>query len=181
MAESGKLMDMLQLASPIFGLLINVISQILGFRAIQGLGLLKSIVGGFLVGFIGVLSLQVYIVFASPGAGWGEQGSLLLTNLIIYGALGYCYFHFANLGETARRIRLVRELDDSEGGLSMEHILERYNSRMIVDVRLGRLINNGQIYVKNERYFVRPSIMLTISRLIILMKQLILGKKSEFD
>ena len=28
--------------------------------------------------------------------------------------LGYCYFHFVNLGETARRVRIVRELWQSE-------------------------------------------------------------------
>ena len=181
MAESGIFVDTLHFVSPVLGLLINVVSQILTFRVFSGLSLLKSIFLGFAIGFVWVLSFQVYIAITYAESGWGNQSLLLLTNLIIYGALGYCYFHFANLGETARRIRLVRELVDSPNGLSMEEILERYNSRKMVDVRLERLINNGQIYVKNERYFVRPSIMLTISKIIVLMKQLILGKKSEFD
>ena len=171
----------LQLTIPVIGLVINVLTQVFSFRAIAELSLLKSLFLGFGVGGLGVLSFQLLLAISYPGTGAQEHGFLLIANLTIYASLGYCYFHFSNLGETARRIRLVRELNDSPDGLSMKDILERYNSRMIVDVRLGRLINNGQIYVKNERYFVRPSIMLTISKIIVLMKQLILGKKSEFD
>ena len=63
----------------------------------------------------------------------------------------------------------------------MQDILERYNAKMIVHTRLNRLINNDQIYLENGKYFVRPSLMLMVSKVIVLMKYVILGKKSEFD
>jgi hypothetical protein len=179
--ESVKLEGLLQLFTPIFGLVINILVQILVFRAIINLSLLKSLFFGFGVGGLGILSLQFYLLISDPNVGIQEHAFLSITNLIIYALLGYCYFHFANLGETARRIRLVRELNDFPNGLNMQDILERYNAKMIVDTRLNRLINNDQIYLENGKYFVRPSLMLMVSKVIVLMKYVILGKKSEFD
>ena len=96
-------------------------------------------------------------------------------------SLEYCYFNFINLGETARRIRILRELYDSKKGLSMAEILERYNAKNIVEKRLSRLINHGQIIDKNDKYYIGNPIMLLIARIIVTMKLILLGKKSEFE
>jgi hypothetical protein len=56
-------------------------------------------------------------------------------------ALGYCFFHFINLGETACRIRILIELSESDYGLSRNEILERYDASYVVNVRLQRMIN----------------------------------------
>ena len=103
------------------------------------------------------------------------------ANFIIYASLGYCYFHFINLGETARRIRILREIYDSKDGLTMEEILQKYNSKEIVDKRIGRLINNGQVLYKNGRYYIGNPTMLIITKIIVAMKLLLLGRRSEFD
>ena len=68
-----------------------------------------------------------------------------------------------------------------ENGLSEEEILQRYNAEEIVTKRLGRLIKNGQIICKNNRYYIGKPLMLFISKLIVSMKILVLSKKSEFD
>jgi hypothetical protein len=104
-----------------------------------------------------------------------------VTNFLIYAALGYCYFHFINLGETARRIRILRELYEAPDGLPLEGILERYNAKHIVEMRLRRLIHNGQIVERDGRYYIGSPVMLLIARSITLLKVVILKKKSEFD
>jgi hypothetical protein len=43
------------------------------------------------------------------------------------------------------------------------------------------LLNNGQIILRNDRYFAGKSVMLNISKLIVLMKLVILGKRSEYE
>ncbi|NIP99144.1 MAG: hypothetical protein GWM98_01035, partial [Nitrospinaceae bacterium] len=90
----------------------------------------------------------------------------LATNLLIFAALGYCYFHFVNLGETARRIRIVRELEESPDGLTLPQLLERYNARMILRVRVRRLVDNGQLILREGRYFIGNPTLLLISRTI---------------
>ena len=46
-----------------------------------------------------------------------------------YGVLSFGYFHFINLGETARRIRIIREIDAAGRPLTREVILDRYTPR----------------------------------------------------
>lgn len=139
-------------------------------------GLLKSLFSGFAVGLFALLFVQLLTVFLNiaflPN---------LIVNIIIYSSLGYCYFHFINLGETARRIRILRELYDSNGGLSLEEILKRYNAKKMVELRLQRLLSNGQVILKDGMLYNGKPIMLFISKTIILMKLIILGRKREFD
>ena len=110
----------------------------------------------------------------------GEEISIIIANVIMYSALGYCYFNFINLGETARRIRILRELFDSENGLALEEILQRYNAGEMVQRRVDRLINNGQVIEKNGKYYVGKPILLIIAKFIVVMKLLFIGKESEF-
>jgi len=139
-------------------------------------GLLKSLFSGFAVGLLSLLFVQLFTAFLNiaflPN---------LIVNIVIYSSLGYCYFHFINLGETARRIRILRELYDSNGGLTLEEILKRYNAKKMVELRLQRLLNNGQVILKGGMLYNGKPIMLLISKTIILLKLIILGEKNEFD
>jgi predicted transcriptional regulator len=105
----------------------------------------------------------------------------VIINIASYSALGYCYFHFVNLGETARRIRLLSELNESKNGLSVDEILQRYNAKEIIENRLSRLLKSGQVIHKDNRYYIGKPVMLFMSKMIVLAKLFILGKSSEFD
>jgi hypothetical protein len=174
------MIDYLHVLLPIIGLIINVFVQIFGVRYIPGLTLLKSVIAGFVVGSISVIGLACYLWRYFPILPQILLG-LMTTNFLIYSGLGYCYFHFINLGETARRIRILRELCETPEGLSQEEILERYNAKHIVDMRLRRLLDNGQIVERQGRYYIGSPVMLFIAKSIIALKFVILGKRSEFD
>jgi hypothetical protein len=164
----------LHILNPIIGLATNVLVQVVGFRFVPNLGLLKSVILGFVIGLLSLFFLESYIFFLKK-----EFLPTTAVNLFIYLSLGYCYFHFINLGETARRIRILRELYDSKRGLSMKEILERYNAGKVIEMRLERLLKNGQVVYKNSRYYIGKPIMLLITKILVLMKLIILGK-SEF-
>ena len=170
----------LQVLNPVLGLVINVLVQVFCFRFISKSGLLKTIFLGFFIGFSSVLTIEFYIFLLMP-APFKDFFLILLANSITYASLSYCYFHFINLGETARRIRILRELYDFKEGLSLEEILQRYNAKEIVEKRISRLVNNGQVLYKNGRYYIGSPIMLMISKIIVAMKLLLLEKTSEFD
>lgn len=178
--EGPMAVSYLEVPAPVIGLILNVLFQVLGFRYISGIGLLKSIFLGFLAGFFSVVILESYIFFTLCKS-TQDFIAIIIVNLMTYSALGYCYFHFVNLGETARRIRIVRELYDSEGGLSLVGILARYSARDIVHKRVERLLNNGQISEKDGRYYVGSPVMLIMAKIMVAMKLIFLGKKSEFD
>jgi len=170
----------MEFLTPVIGLIISVIVQIVIYRFFGSLGLLKSVFQGFFLGFVATLVIDIMILHDAQMP-LMDVLSLGLMDLVTYTSLGYCYFHFINLGETARRIRIVREIQESPGGLSMEEIVARYGARHVVDIRLGRLLKKGQIIYRDGRYHIGQPSMLLMSRAIISMKVVLLGKKSEFE
>lgn len=87
------------------------------------------------------------------------------------------YFNFINLGETARRIRLLSELYNCRVGLTYPEIIQRYNAKEVLNRRVLRLLNNGQIVYRDGRYFTANPSVLIISQGIFWMKQFLLGRK----
>jgi len=172
--------SIMQILDPVVGLMVNVLVQILGSRFVVKLGMLRSVILGFVSGGLCVILIEWYLS-VSCGVPISKDITNGVTNLIIYAFMGYGYFHFINLGETARRVRILRELYDSKDGLPMNEILERYNAKEIVEKRIARLVNNKQILFKNGRYYINSPIMLLITKALVTMKLILLGKESEFD
>lgn len=172
--------DLVQIIIPLSAFMLNVVTQVVLLRLSKQVGLLKSIYYCFGLGLIALMVSEIITAF-SLSLQASEVLPIAIANLLIYFALGYCYFNFINLGETARRIRILRELYESDGGLSMEEILQRYNALEIVQRRIGRLIRSGQVIEKNGRFIVSKPILLMIAKVIVAMKLLFLGKDREFD
>lgn len=175
------MLDCLLAFSPVIGLATNALSLIVVFRTRPAFGLLRTEYVGFLIGAVTVLVLNG--LNAQHGSRLGTAtvvGHGLLT-LLSYGALGYCHFHFVNLGETARRIRLLRELSEAGGTLSHRDLLTRYGAREIVENRITRLLNSGQVIYRDGRYYSGTPVVLRIAEGIVGLKVLLLGKKSEYD
>jgi hypothetical protein len=160
------------------GLLVNALVQILSRYA--NIRLLKSVYAGFAAGLISLVLIETCIYFMLSISGI-EFLLILLSNTIIYATLSFCYFNLITLGETARRIRIMVELSESKTGLTLEEIIKRYNARMIVDLRLDRLLGNGEITLRGNRYFIGNSKMLQIGKIYTLAKLILFGKRSEFD
>jgi hypothetical protein len=158
---------------PIIGLFVNALIQVLSFRFFRHLGLLKSIFLGVGAGFFVLVLLSLIL---------SQQWIIsIFVQGLTYIALSYCYFHFINLGQTARRIRILREFYDAPNGLSCEELLMFYNSKEIIERRIERLLAGKQIIIKNDKYYIGNSFMLLAARLLVVLKIVLLGKKSEFD
>lgn len=170
----------LQIAFIFTGMIMNVLIQLGCFRLFPGFGLLKSAYLGFITGII-ILILCAGSVFFAGSAKITELLSFFIVNLIIYLSFSFFYFTFLNLGETGRRIRILRDLYDARKGLSEEEILSRYGAKEIIVKRIARLENHGQIVFRNNRYFIGRPIMLLFARVMVLMKIITLGRKSEFE
>ena len=173
--------DYLLALSPVAGLAMNAISLIVLFRFRPATGLLRSEYAGFAAGAAVVVLLNVLAAQYGPHRGSASLAGHGLITLMSYGALGYCHFHFVNLGETARRIRLLRELYDAGGSLLRKELLARYNAREVVERRIARLVNTGQMVHRGQRYYIGNSAVVTIARAMVGLKVLLLGKKSEYD
>jgi hypothetical protein len=160
----------LGVAGPFLGLLLNVFFQILSFRIYFKKDLLKSIVYGFCSGGICLGYLEVV---------WGPKVGGSMADMATYILLSYGYFHFLNLTETARRIRILRELKEAApDGLTRVQILERYSAEEILGKRLGRLVKNGQIVCRDERYSIGKPIILFAAKTILFFKKMLLSPRA---
>lgn len=79
-----------------------------------------------------------------PGLAFSEAAVASLYSLVVYALLAYTYFHLFNMSETARRIRILREIH-AAGSLSAEEIAGRYSAEAIFANRIERLLAAGQI------------------------------------
>jgi hypothetical protein len=156
--------------APAAALGANVLCQVLICRLRGGRGLLRSIFAGCA---LGAAALAAIDLLARGSAGRAVLGGLT------YLALSYGYFHFVNLGETARRIRLLGELRDAPGGLTYEELQVRYGARAMTRVRIERLLASGQIVERGGRYTIGRPVVLTMARLVRLAKLVVLGRASE--
>jgi hypothetical protein len=161
---------------PLIALFINSLSQVAFFRVLPRIGLLKSLFIGFLTGLVYLIAAEIILFKVENQYCW-EKISMLLSNGIIYFFLWYCYFNFVNMGETARRIRIITELYYAPEGLTTEEILERYNAEAIIQKRLTRLIHNKQVIIAEGRYKINSLLLLSVAKVLVLMKSIVFGKK----
>ena len=107
-----------------------------------------AIVGQAPMGF----ALWVFIFLCYPMT-FAELFVTGLYAFIIYYALAYAYFHLFNMGETARRIKILYEIDRA-GSLSKEAIPLNYGISEMLSVRLKRLIAMKQVGCKGNCYIL---------------------------
>ncbi len=134
---------------------------------------------GLAAGAVATAGLTVWAGLAAELSA-GDLSGAFLANLATYVALGYGYIHFLNLGQTARRVRLLRELVDAGEPLSRAELLKRYSAADIVRVRLARLEEGGQVVRRDGQLFIGKPTVLAMARAVGLVKQLTLGETMRF-
>lgn len=164
---------------PFAALLLCVVAHVAVSRA-QVVAHHHGVVLGALAGLAGltglIWALATHLTSTQDLVGLGTAW------ILTYFALVYWYvFGFYNLGESARRIRLLIELQAAgERGLTLTQILAAYNARMIVDTRLGRLLAGGQVVERDGRYFIGKPLMLYGAKALVLLKVAFLRQPNEF-
>jgi hypothetical protein len=144
---------------------INMAGHILWFRSFPDGGMFRAMLAGFLVGSIGFALLSAAFFDRS---GWWH-----LLNLAIYACFSYAYFHWNNMGETGRRVRLMIELRAAPEGLTRAELLHRYGNREIIDRRLGRMMGSGQIHLIGTHFHLGNQSFLAMARIVALFKRLL--------
>lgn len=166
--------------APVLGLAVNSVALVLTRRFRPALGLLRAQSLSFAVGATtGVLLFAVFP--PPPSLPRIDVFAQAFLGFASYTVLGYCHFHFVNLGETARRIRLLWELRAAGGTLSRNDLLARYSAHEIVEKRLSRLLGTGQIVRRGDRFFAGGPAVATMAVCMVWLKVLLLGRKHEHN
>lgn len=166
--------------APGLGLAICVVAHVVIARAAPTLPRVAGILGATGAGLVAVVAIGAAFLLGTgaSGEGWGAA----LVWALAYLALVYAYvFGFFNLGESARRVRLLIELAAAgPRGMTRAEILTAYNARTIVTARLQRLVTGGQLEMRAGRYHLRRRGALVAASLLVALKVVLLGAPSEF-
>ncbi len=88
---------------------------------------------------------------------------------ITYTCIAYSYFHVFNMTETARRIRILSEIDRA-GGLSRDQIIAKYGTSDILQVRLDRLVQLNELELKEGRYVLKGKVLHLASSVVMVWR-----------
>jgi hypothetical protein len=169
----------LPLLPPICGLIINAVCQVLYCRLSSDQKKIQlSVLMGFGTGFISIVPFQY--LFAWTQYSFLNLCFLLLTNIIIYLGLSFCYFGVIGLG-LSLRIRIMDIISKSPMQPSYKYLSDKFNSLSLFERRLERLINGGQIREIGGNLYSRDSLFMRLALLNAIFKKFLTGKKSEFD
>ncbi len=140
-------MIVLLASSPLIVFLVHMAaSRLVRNRSAQIVVIISAFAGEILM----ALLLWNY-VFRFSGAFAAGLATEIFYAFIIYNALAYTYFHLFNMSETARRIRILYEID-KKGALSQGEIAAIYGTSDILDIRLERLLAARQLEYVDGRY-----------------------------
>ena len=123
----------------------------------------------------GLIVLIALLMTGSNAIGSSSMWLVLLAVLTYINAC-YTFFHLNNMGETARRVRLVTEILEAGGRMDLEQLRQRYSSEEAIELRLVRLVAMGQI-AKRDGMIYQAGGAMRISALIVqFIKRLVLPR-----
>ncbi len=102
----------------------------------------------------------------------GEVTPAVFYCIIVYGCLANAYFHFFNMSETARRIRILYEVY-REGALSPAAFESLYRTTGIIEIRLRRLVEMKQLKEEGGQYVVHGRSLLAAARIVVAWRRLL--------
>lgn len=163
---------------PMASLAAYVVIHAVCSRLTQGRRHLFVLFAGFLAGLIFQTAAEIHLI-SGMEAGFPDKTGWFITDLLTYAALAYGYFGFVNLNFASLRIRMLKEiLAAGKNGLGMNALMTIYNPDGILETRLGRLVNWGQLAEKNGKYLSGKNGFLTAAEIIDLVKLIVLGRRS---
>ena len=98
-----------------------------------------------------VAALSALAAAAIYFVGAGIPPAWVIPGLAMVMCNSYIGFHLDNMAETARRIRILRELRAAPRGLTREAILAAYSPQEVFDLRIRRLTLAGQCVEEHGR------------------------------
>lgn len=106
--------------------------------------------------------INIFLILTYVGMTYENQECVwgLAYILIIFNGLTYMYFHFYNMSETARRIRLLVLIHTNSEVANVDSLNSSYDVTSMVSLRLQRLQAMGQISQSEGKYFIKARLLL---------------------
>lgn len=129
-----------------------------------------------LFGNIFFFILLLFLCFNVPGTNDTISAPVIASSIlyafIVYNLIGYTYFHIYNMSETARRVRILYDIN-SKGRLKKADIEKLYHKGDMVAMRVERLLGLRQIKEKSGAYVLDNRLLYYAAILLALWSSLI--------
>jgi hypothetical protein len=153
------------LCVPLVGFLFQFFVQ-WAFHLFLKVTLIKSLLIGFIFG----------ITFVIWVGGTELSPVEVSSNSLLFFGLWYGYFHFVNIGESSLRLRILAEINGKAGGHErVANLYKLYNADEIVRTRIERMKADGQIILKDGRYFLGKRRFILVIHLFEILKSIVMG------
>lgn len=146
--------------------LINLLLHMILARSFRNLSPQIVAIKSIFLGYILLFLLLWLFVFPTVIYLPSHIVTILVYCFLVYTLLSYTYFHFFNMSETARRIRILNEIYKA-GSLPIQNMEVLYNTSDIVDLRLKRLIAMKQLRYEDGYYSLHGKILYIAGRVIL--------------
>ncbi len=103
---------------------------------------------------------------------------MLVFAFLVFNGIVYAYFHFFNMSETARRIRILLQIRwAGPSGLRIRELERQYSQKDMIEARLDRLVRMNQLSLAPDgRYRVAGNTLLWAGRIMGLWRRLVLRR-----
>jgi len=156
----------------------NAVTHLLFYRSTRRY--MRAIFVGFVAGLT-VLLVGEAVIIIGDRRNVLEAVIRLVADGLLYGCTSFLFFNFINAGESAIRIRILRELRAAGRSLPEAELLEAYNDGSIVEARLARMLANGQLEMVNGHYRLRSQTLVRMAYFFLTLKWVLLRRSSEFE
>lgn len=109
-----------------------------------------------------------------------DGGSALSAGLL-FCAWWFIFLNLVQSFESSLRVNVLRQLLRDGGSLDHAAFFARYNDRSLIELRLTRLLRSGTVVARDGRFFVVSTAARLMANLFRGLKQLVMGRASEFD
>jgi len=169
--DTGIKMLFILSATPFMNLILHMISTRVFRDSSHHVVAIKSILLGYILLFFPLwllissdTSYPSYKIFVA-----------LFYCFIVYTLLSYTYFHFFNMSETARRIKILYEIYRA-GSLTKKEMASVYSASDMINIRLKRLVSMRQLKYTDGFFSLEKKTLYWAGLILVLWRE-ILGLK----
>lgn len=170
--------DWIAVAAPVLGAAVNFLCQISLIRLRHGRSLAQSVLEAFAAG--------AAVTAAGTAVAWLYETPLLLAEGVglaasmfaAYSSAAFVLFALVNLGDTSLRVRLIGYLLEHPDGLCPAKLLEFHPDTDLIELRVRRMKEAGQVRVDDGRLYPRFSALSMVATGISILKWMLYGRRS---
>ena len=122
------------------------------------------------------INIPVIIIYIIVNRGFNIIDTLYV--LLVYNSFAYFYFHFFNMSETARRIKILIGIKNKKIN-SVDDLSTVYHFDKSLEIRLKRLIQLNQLEKNTEGYILKKKLLFRVSYLIWFFR-ILLGFENKY-